>query len=65
EGTHFATVALRNEFFSPVRGGVVSASARAVKEDDRTISGEVSVADDSDREIARFVSTFKVAKGRG
>ncbi|UCF32039.1 MAG: PaaI family thioesterase [bacterium] len=65
EGTHFATVALRTEFFSPVRGGVVSARARAVKEDDRTFRGEVSVADDSDREIARFVSTFKVAKGRG
>lgn len=62
EGSHFATVSLRTEFLAPVRRGVVTARARAIREEDRTFRGEASVTDEEGREVARFVSMFKVAK---
>ena len=62
EGTHFATVALQTEFVAPVRSGVVTARARAVRTEGRTYRGEVSVTDEGGKEVARFVSTFRVAR---
>ena len=64
EGTHFATVELTTRFLAPVRGGTVTARARAGKDEqrERTYSAEVFVSDDSGAVVAEFWSEFRLAK---
>ncbi|UCG38577.1 MAG: PaaI family thioesterase [bacterium] len=67
ENTHFATVEMTTSFLAPVRGGTVTARARAVPdpEEKRTYGGEVQVLDAGGTVVARFSSRFRVAKRRG
>jgi uncharacterized protein (TIGR00369 family) len=64
--THFATVEMTTRFLAPVRGGTVTARARADKEEDkeRTYSAEVFVSDDNGAVVAEFWSEFKIARGQ-
>ncbi len=66
EDTHFATVAMTTRFLAPVKGGTVTAHARAVgdEEKERTYRGEVNVADDGGTIVAEFWSEFRIAKGQ-
>jgi len=60
--THFATVALESRFLHPVTRGIVTGKAQVFRHDDRTLKGEATVYDDSDRPVMEFVSTFRIAK---
>lgn len=62
ENTHFATIRLESEFLHPVRQGIVTAKAEAGFNGERTINGEATVFDETDRAVLSFRSTFKVAK---
>jgi uncharacterized protein (TIGR00369 family) len=64
EDTHFATVAMTTRFLAPVKGGTVTAYARAVREEEKdwTYRGEVSVTDEGGESVAEFSSEFRVAK---
>ncbi len=64
EDTHFATVELTTRFLAPVRGGTVTALARARKDEqrERTYSAEVFVSDDTGAVVAEFWSEFRLAK---
>ena len=66
DGTHFATVAMTTRFLAPVRGGTVTARARAVRdlEKERTFRGEVTVSDDGGTVVAEFTSEFRLARGQ-
>jgi uncharacterized protein (TIGR00369 family) len=66
ENTHFATVQMSTRFLAPVMGGIVTARARAVmdQEKERTYRGEVSVADEEGTIVAEFVSEFRLGKGQ-
>ncbi|MDT8396105.1 MAG: PaaI family thioesterase [bacterium] len=66
EDTHFATVQLSTRFLAPVRGGTVTAHARAIPDHgkERTYRGQVSVTDGGGELVADFESEFRVAKGR-
>jgi len=66
EGTHFATIEMTTRFLAPVRGGTVTARARASEDEDRerTYNAEVFVSDDTGAVVAEFWSEFRVAKGQ-
>jgi len=64
-GTVFATTELALRFLAPVREGEVKAVARVTGPEGRSFFGEAMVTDDQDREIARFTSVFRVARGQG
>lgn len=61
-GTRFATVKLEMEFLAPVEQGGVIAEARVEKTGERTFRGTADVIDGQLRPVARFISTFKVAR---
>jgi uncharacterized protein (TIGR00369 family) len=63
--THFATICLESQFLRPVTEGIVTAKARVVRQDERTLEGEATIYDASKRPVVRFFSTFKMAKKRG
>lgn len=65
EGTVFATTELTTRFLAPVRSGRISATATVSGPDGRSFSGEATVVDASGREMARFTSVFRVARGQG
>jgi uncharacterized protein (TIGR00369 family) len=66
EGTHFATVQMSTRFLAPVKGGTVTANARAVPnpEKERTYRGLVEIKDDRGTIVAEFESEFRLAKGQ-
>ena len=67
EDTHFGTVQMTTRFIAPVTGGIVTARARAIldQEKERTYRGEVSVTDDGGEVVAEFESEFRIAKKHG
>jgi len=67
EGTVFATTELTTRFLAPVREGRVTATATATvgPPEGRTFRGEAVVTDAEGREVARFSSLFRVARGQG
>jgi acyl-CoA thioesterase len=64
EGTHFATVEMTTRFLAPVKGGTVTARARADKDEDkeRTYRAEVFILNDQEAVVAEFWSEFRLAK---
>lgn len=65
EGTVFATTELTTRFLAPVKSGRVRAAATVTGPDGRTFCGDAIVTDESGREVARFSSVFRVARGQG
>lgn len=65
EGTVFATTELTTRFLSPVKSGRVRATATVSGPVGRSFHGEATVTDESGREVARFNSVFRVARGQG
>jgi uncharacterized protein (TIGR00369 family) len=65
EGTVFATVELTMRFLAPVREGRVRAEARVSGPEGRTFRGEAVMTDADGREVARFGSVFRIARGQG
>jgi uncharacterized protein (TIGR00369 family) len=65
EGTVFATTELTTRFLAPVRQGRVTAAAAVSPPRGRTFHGEAVVSDESGREVVRFSSVFRVARGQG
>jgi len=65
EGTVFATTELTTRFLAPVRQGKVTATATVGAPEGRTFRGEAVVTDEAGREVARFSSLFRVARGQG
>ncbi len=65
EGARFATTELSMRFLSPVKGGRVTAEARVRGPEGRSFYGEAVLTDDKGVEVARFCSTFRVARGQG
>lgn len=59
---HFATVSLKSEFLYPVKKGIVTARARVLSQEGRSVVGEATVYDKPERPVLRFSSTFKIAK---
>ncbi len=64
-GTAFATTELTTRFLAPVQSGRVVARARVTGPEGRTFYGEARVEDEVGREVARFSSIFRVARGQG
>ncbi len=64
EDTHFGTVEMTTRFLGPVRGGTVTARAKAEKEEDkeRTYRAEVFIIDEEEAVVAEFWSEFRLAK---
>jgi acyl-CoA thioesterase len=60
--THFATTALEARFLRPVRQGIVTAEARVVNREGRTLQGQATVCDEEQKPVLEFSSTFKVAR---
>ena len=60
--THFATVSLEAKFLHPVTEGIVTAKAQVFRQDERTLKGEATLYNESDRPVLAFFSTFKIAK---
>lgn len=65
EGTVFATTELTTRFLAPVREGRLTATANVTGPEGRTFRGEAAVADEEGREVVRFTSVFRVARGQG
>jgi uncharacterized protein (TIGR00369 family) len=65
EGTVFATTELTTRFLAPVTAGRVRALATVRGPEGRSFFGEATVTDESGREVARFSSVFRVARGQG
>jgi uncharacterized protein (TIGR00369 family) len=64
-GTIFATTELTTRFLAPVMAGLVTAVATVSGPVGRSFHGEATVTDESGREVARFSSVFRVARGQG
>jgi acyl-CoA thioesterase len=62
--THFATIHAESKFLYPVKKGFVTAKARIIFEEERTIDGTATVFDENDKPVLEFHSTFKIAKHR-
>lgn len=60
--SHFATILLESKFLAPVKQGVVTAKARVVRQEGRTLQGRAEVYDGDERVVMEFTSTFRVAK---
>jgi len=65
EGTMFATTELSTRFIAPVIEGTVTARAAIDGPKGRTFHGEALLFDEEGREVARFTSLFRVARGQG
>ena len=64
-GTAFATTELTTRFLAPVRSGRVVAHAAVRGPEGRNFYGEARVMAEDGREVARFSSVFRVARGQG
>ncbi len=62
--SHFAAVSLKSEFLYPVKEGIVTARAWVLSQEGRSVVGEATVCDESERSVLRFSSSFKMAKER-
>ena len=64
ENTHFATVEMTTRFLAPVRGGTVTAKAKAQpdEESERTYRAEVFIIGQDEAVVAEFWSEFRIAK---
>ncbi|MDY7033441.1 MAG: PaaI family thioesterase [Thermodesulfobacteriota bacterium] len=60
--THFATIAMEAKFLYPVKQGNVTARAKVIKREGRTLYGQATVFNDAEKPVLEFTSTFKVAK---
>jgi acyl-CoA thioesterase len=65
EGTAFATTEINAKFLAPVSAGRVTAVAVVKGPEGRTFHGQAVVADEEGREVFRFDSVFRVARGQG
>lgn len=65
EGTRFATTELTTRFVAPLQEGTLIARAEVGPPQGRTFRGEAILTDEQGREIARFTSIFRVARGQG
>ncbi|PLY03631.1 MAG: PaaI family thioesterase [Desulfuromonas sp.] len=65
EGTIFATTDLQMTFLAPVRQGMVRAQAMVSGPEGRTFHGIADLFDDAENMVARFSSTFRVARDQG
>lgn len=65
EGTVFATTELTTRFLAPVRQGRVTVAASVAPPQGRKFHGEAVVSDECGREVLRFDSVFRVARGQG
>lgn len=65
EGTQFATTELSMKFLAPVRQGLVTARAEVRGPQGRSFFGEAVLSDEEGRDVARFQSVFRVARGQG
>ncbi|PLX92772.1 MAG: PaaI family thioesterase [Desulfuromonas sp.] len=63
--TRFATTELTTRFLAPVQGGRVTAVAKIAPREGRTFYGDAEIFDVSETVVARFRSTFRVARGQG
>ena len=62
EWSHFATITLEARYLAPVRKGTVTAKARVVSREGRTLKGEAIVSDESGKAVMEFLSVFKIAR---
>jgi uncharacterized protein (TIGR00369 family) len=60
--THFVTTALEAKFLRPVTQGIVTAEARVVNREGRTLQGQATIYDEARVPVLAFSSTFKIAK---
>ena len=60
--SHFATILLQSKFLAPVKQGTVTAKARVIHREGRTLEGRAEIYDEEGRVVAEFSSTFKVAR---
>lgn len=65
EGTVFATTDLQISFLAPVKQGKVTARAQVEGPDGRTFHGVARLYDQAGVQVAKFTSTFRVARGQG
>ena len=64
-GTIFATTEMTTQFLLPVTAGRVRARATVQGPEGRTFHGEAELEDAAGKIVARFRSTFRVARGQG
>jgi uncharacterized protein (TIGR00369 family) len=62
EGSHFVTSGMSVRFLAPVRKGTVTARARVVRRDGRTIETVAEVFDDEGRKVTELHAPFKVLR---
>jgi len=60
--SHFATILCQAQFLLPVKQGAVTAKAKVVERQGRTLKGRATVYDDEERAVMEFSSTFKIAR---
>ena len=60
--SHVATILCEAKFLLPVKQGVVTAKAKVVERQGRTLKGRATVYDDEERAVMEFSSTFKIAR---
>ncbi len=62
EGSHLVTTELNLKFHAPIQGGMVTAKAEALREDERTIKGVAEVFDEKGVKAATFTSIFRIKR---
>ena len=60
--THFATITLDVKYLLPVTQGIITAKAKIVEKEGRTLKGQATLFDEGNRSVLEFNSTFKIAK---
>jgi acyl-CoA thioesterase len=60
--SHFATILCETKFLLPVKKGIVTAKAKVVDRQGRTLKGRATVYDEEERAVMEFSSTFKIAR---
>jgi len=60
--SHFPTILCEAKFLLPVKKGIVTAKAKVVEREGRTLKGRATVYDDEERAVMEFSSTFKIAR---
>jgi uncharacterized protein (TIGR00369 family) len=61
--SRFGTISLNSEFLAPATKGILTAHAKVKVLGNRRIQGLAIVSDEDGREIMKFSSVFKLAKG--
>jgi uncharacterized protein (TIGR00369 family) len=60
--SHFATILCEAKFLLPVKKGIVTAHAKVVERQGRTLKGRATVYDEEERAVMEFSSTLKIAR---